>query len=205
MSDDPPTKNWWQTVPGVLTATAAMVTAVTGLILTLHQVGLIGGRTGNSPVDVSSPGVLEDVGEELSLQVSSGGRSSIAPDAIGAYSVALPGGAEIRSGELTYRILDARLEPYAPGSLSLKLSARLTNNQSTAVSFWDDQFRLVIDGVLRTPETYLNEAVNAHSSMDRTIEFVIPDTLTGAGLQMGKVGEGMPSLPLVFGASVKKD
>lgn len=34
---------WWQTVPGILTAAAAIITAVTGLILALHQAGLVGG------------------------------------------------------------------------------------------------------------------------------------------------------------------
>jgi hypothetical protein len=31
---------WWQTVPGILTATAAIVTAVTGLIAALNQTGV---------------------------------------------------------------------------------------------------------------------------------------------------------------------
>src|SRR6266702_2303404 len=29
--------SWWQTVPGILTATAGIITAVTGLIVALHQ------------------------------------------------------------------------------------------------------------------------------------------------------------------------
>ncbi len=32
--------DWWQTVPGVLTATAGIITAVTGLIVALNQSGL---------------------------------------------------------------------------------------------------------------------------------------------------------------------
>lgn len=45
-----PRKSWWQTLPGVLTATAGVITAVTGLIVALNQVGLLG-----EAGDASSP------------------------------------------------------------------------------------------------------------------------------------------------------
>lgn len=35
--------SWWLTVPGILTATAGTITAVTGLIVALQQSGLLGG------------------------------------------------------------------------------------------------------------------------------------------------------------------
>jgi len=34
--------SWWKTLPGVMTAIATMLTAVGGLIMTLHQTGIIG-------------------------------------------------------------------------------------------------------------------------------------------------------------------
>jgi hypothetical protein len=37
MQDDPQPQSWWQTFPGVLTAIAAVVTAVTGLIVALRD------------------------------------------------------------------------------------------------------------------------------------------------------------------------
>lgn len=37
---------WWQTIPGILTAIAAIITAVTGLILALHQIGVFIGKEG---------------------------------------------------------------------------------------------------------------------------------------------------------------
>jgi hypothetical protein len=36
MADEPKSHGWWQTVPGMLTATAGIITAVTGLIIALH-------------------------------------------------------------------------------------------------------------------------------------------------------------------------
>lgn len=35
--------SWWQTLPGILTAAAATITAMTGLLVALDQVGLLGG------------------------------------------------------------------------------------------------------------------------------------------------------------------
>jgi hypothetical protein len=39
MTDDRPKGGWWQTVPGVLTATATVITAIAGLIVALYQSG----------------------------------------------------------------------------------------------------------------------------------------------------------------------
>lgn len=39
---DPPKPGFWQTLPGILTAVAAVMTAVTGLIIGLAQAGIIG-------------------------------------------------------------------------------------------------------------------------------------------------------------------
>jgi len=36
---------WWQTVPGILTATATIITAVTGLIIALNQIGVFNKKT----------------------------------------------------------------------------------------------------------------------------------------------------------------
>ncbi len=35
----PESKGWWQTLPGLLTAAAAIITAVTGLLVAVHQTG----------------------------------------------------------------------------------------------------------------------------------------------------------------------
>jgi hypothetical protein len=41
--DRKPEGSWWRTVPGILTAAAGTITAVTGLIVALQQSGLLGG------------------------------------------------------------------------------------------------------------------------------------------------------------------
>ncbi len=61
MADDPAKPagggSWWSTIPGILTATAAVITAVTGLTAILVQNGVIGARKADVAVEkpVSSP------------------------------------------------------------------------------------------------------------------------------------------------------
>lgn len=44
MAGDEKPGSWWQTVPGVLTAIAGIIGAVSGLVVALHQAGLFGGK-----------------------------------------------------------------------------------------------------------------------------------------------------------------
>ena len=41
-------ESWWKTMPGMLTATAAIITALGGLLLALFQAGLLGGKAAPS-------------------------------------------------------------------------------------------------------------------------------------------------------------
>lgn len=51
MTDEKPT-SWWATLPGLLTAAAGVITALTGLLAILVQLGIIGG-----PTPSAGPGV----------------------------------------------------------------------------------------------------------------------------------------------------
>ncbi|HBB98020.1 MAG TPA: hypothetical protein DC054_21770 [Blastocatellia bacterium] len=53
MADNTKTTGFWQTVPGILTAFAAIITAVAGLLLALYQAGFLGGA--KSPAGNASP------------------------------------------------------------------------------------------------------------------------------------------------------
>ena len=58
MPEEQKSQGWWQTVPGILTATAGIITAVAGLIAALHQAVVLLVRQGDEsteiPVDLSS-------------------------------------------------------------------------------------------------------------------------------------------------------
>ena len=96
------------------------------------------------------------------------------------------------------QLLAARVEPYSPGKVSLRLNVRMTNNNRYDANFWAASFRLSSNGTLIAPNSDLDELIAANSSKDAEIEFILPDSLATAGLQMGDVGEGKPSIPLVL-------
>jgi hypothetical protein len=97
-----------------------------------------------------------------------------------------------------YKILAAQLDGYAPGKRSLRFDVRMTNNGRFPANFWGDSFRLVVDGVPRAPDNSLNELVAANSAKEGAVEFVIPDTTTDVGLQVGEVGEKAPAIPIAL-------
>lgn len=52
MSGEPPkSQSWWQTLPGILTAVAAIITASTGLILALNQAGVFSDESKSASPD----------------------------------------------------------------------------------------------------------------------------------------------------------
>lgn len=59
MSGEPPkSQSWWQTLPGILTAVAGIMTASTGLILALNQVGVFSRESTSASPTPTTPVVL---------------------------------------------------------------------------------------------------------------------------------------------------
>jgi hypothetical protein len=60
MNDERSGQGWWSTLPGVLTASAATITAIGGLVLALTQAGIFHGSTpATPPIAASSPASTE--------------------------------------------------------------------------------------------------------------------------------------------------
>ena len=77
----------------------------------------------------------------------------------------------------------------------------MTNKGRYPANFWAASFRLLVDGVPRAPENNLDEVVDSHSAKEGTVEFVIPDSTTDVGLQIGEVGDGAPTIPITLKAA----
>jgi hypothetical protein len=189
MSDAPKSesKGWWQTLPGLLTAAAGIITAITGLLVAVHQTGLFD-RTSHPPAQTQTqPQTNADPAQP---------SPSAPANASTSRTLALPENSEVRSGQAVYKLLSARVDPYSPGKVSLHLTVRMTNNDRFDANFWAASFRLLVDGSLQSPENNLDELVAAHSAKEGDIEFIIPSNISAAGLQMGDVGGGKPTLPI---------
>jgi len=193
MSKDPQSesKSWWQTLPGLLTAGAAVITAFTGLIVAVNQTGLFH-HSRPSPDQAQSKSLT--VEEAAGPNPAPGAETSSAYDGPASGQLAIPQNSEVRTGQAVFKLLSARLSPYSPGQVSLQFTVRMTNNNNADANFWANSFRLLVNGSLQAPANDLDELVAANSSKEGMVEFVISTNTPKVGLQMGDVGEGKPAL-----------
>ena len=187
-------KGWWQTLPGVLTALAAIITAITGLLVAVHQAGFFG-RSPQAPAQIQ--GKAQPAGDSpRPIEAQSAAVSPPSASTTSSRPLTLPENTQVKSGDAVYKLLSARLEPYSPDKVSLHLSVRMTNNGRFPANFWSDSFRLLVDGALQAPTNSLNELIPSKSSKDGEVEFVIPGSVSTVGLQMGDVGDGKPTIAI---------
>ena len=174
-------ESWWQTLPGMLTATAGIITAVGGLLLVLHQVGLLGGKSAPAAPAATSQSVSDSTTPISSPAASASNDTK--------YSVTFPSGTTVkfhynRGGQGTYQILTAQAERRSVGKLGLTFTIRMTNNGPIDAGFYTDTFRLLVDGVPRVPVNRLNDIVDARSAKESDIEFEMPDNAKSLALQV---------------------
>ena len=164
-------KSWWQTLPGVLTAATGLLTAVAGLIVALHQSGLL--DRGHPPAPAAA------TAEAQSAQAPPPpSPAPAAGPAAGAQAVSFPAGAKVtlgnNRGKGTYELLSAGLERRSAEAGTLTLRIRLTNAGPSDIGFWNDSFRLAVDGVPRAPTSWLNSSVDPRSAKEADIVFPVP-------------------------------
>jgi hypothetical protein len=190
MADEKP-PSWWATLPGLLTAAAAVITAVTGLLLGLGQLGVFdGGRpaatSGGSPAaGTSQPGPPPP-----------GGTATGAGEGAG-WTVALPAERTYRSSDIEYELLEARVRPEVAGKVALTISVRCTNHGRYDINFWDSTFRLNAGAVSLSPDAGLNELVAGDSSKSGDVRFTVPADTRGALLRI-KFAQGESTAQLTI-------
>ncbi|MFF1383147.1 hypothetical protein ACFVWT_06275 [Arthrobacter sp. NPDC058288] len=175
MAEEKPT-SWWATLPGLLTATAAVITAVTGLLLGLGQLGVFdAGRPAASSAVSSASGasVQPDRTTQTDGTVPPVGGGSGAGDSP-EWAVTLPAGRNYRAADVEYEILDARARPDVSGKIALTFTLRCTNHGRYDINFWDAAFRLNVGGVSNSPDSGLDEVVAGDSSKSGEVRFTIP-------------------------------
>lgn len=173
MADEKPT-NWWATLPGLLTAAAAVITAVTGLLLGLGQLGVF---DAGKPITASSPPT--DAGSSQSSSPTQPGSPASAPGhptpghGTG-WEVSLPAERKYRSADVEYEILNAQVRSDVAGKIALIFSVRCTNHGRYDINFWDSTFRLNAAGVSVSPDSGLNDLVAGDSSKSGDVSFTVP-------------------------------
>jgi len=165
------TPSWWQTIPGMLTGLAAVITAVTGLIVAFNHTGNRSEQVppssssvsgGTSPASPASPAPSRAPGA-----VPAAGRpQAIALPALN--RVTLAGGAAVIT------ILSAQVEPLDLDRRALKFVVRYTNAGRYPANFWSASYRLIVADVPRAPTNFLDEVVDGDSAKEGEVVFEVP-------------------------------
>lgn len=163
--------SWWHTLPGMLTAAAGFITALTALIVTLS--GLLGDSA--EPPASNTRGVVERAAGTTIKSTEAAATATFEPEQAATYDVAFPRGTRATGEQLVYDLRGATAERRNPGELTLAITVRVTNTRDYDDNFWDSLFRLRVGDVKRAPISGLNEIVASDSSMDGVVEFVVPD------------------------------
>jgi hypothetical protein len=182
-------QSWWQTVPGILTGIAAIITAVTGLIVVLNRAG---SRTEErvTPSSQSVPGGAPSRSPAESRAPN--------PTLVGdAQPVVLPALNRLRlaGGNAVVTILSAQVEPIDAERRSLKLVVRYMNAGRYPANFWSDSYRLIVNDLPRAPTNLLDEVVNGDSAKEGDVVFEVPVSAKDVVLQISS-GDEKSRVPL---------
>jgi hypothetical protein len=179
----PDEKSFWTTLPGIITGLAAVVTAITGLIVALNGSGLF-----------SKPATVNKATTEIKPEVKKDADSSVIKKAEPKKAVEKQklvfAMNTIKIEDHEYAILGSSLEAITPESNSLKIKIKYKNNSNySPATFWNEGFRLAIDGALTPPTGDLSQLVERHAELVGTVMFEIPnnaDSLVFHILDVGK-------------------
>ena len=190
---------WWSSAPGVLTAVAALVTAATGLLLGLNQVGWLdasptpstsAASTKAPPVaaPTPSPSLAAATGSPPASGSSSAGATS-------AYRVAIPLKKEFRVGDISYEVLAATARPDADGKLALTMSVRGRSYRDYDANFWDASFAVTIGEDVVPASGGLDELLPANATQRGDVLFVVPADTRDAVLTLRFQGGQKRTVP----------
>ena len=173
-----------------------MITALTGAIVGLYQVGVFtgGGRPAPQAHSTTAPQAQPTVPQGSNASAPSPMPVSNAAPA--QYSVMFPAGTEATAGAGVYRVLAARPDRYSSDKLSLRLTVRVTA-LTDSLAFTSNDFRLFVDGVPRaTDDAPFIVGVALQSAKDGDVVFVIPAAEQHLVLQVGQVGHETSTIPI---------
>lgn len=187
MSDEGKARGWWHTLPGLITAITATITAVTGLIVAINQTGWFGGQGPPAATKSPVPSHSAPSGSVAPLLPAPAPSPTAPPPA--PHAVTLPALRDYKLGAATFTVLEAEVSPRTTEKDGLQVRLRMTNRHPYDANFWDRSFRLIVDGVPIAPEGGLNELVPGQSAKEGNILFMIPRGLAGATLTIAHGGE----------------
>jgi len=192
MGEEAKTQNWWQTLPGILTAIAAAITATSGLIAALYQAGVIGkkdqAQASTAPSLGAAP-VEQTPGSTASHAASPGPQQANAP----VQRVEMPDGKSVTMLDGTglkfqYTIVAAQREQTSPQKQLIRLRVRAWTNAAGGLVFWSDSFRLKVGEQRFKPVNSLNELAAKDETKEGDVEFEVDASVQEAVLAINVGG-----------------
>jgi hypothetical protein len=181
--------SWWQTLPGILTGVAALLTALGGLIAVLYQNDLLN----SSKLPTSVPNSIESGAEKDGSEPANEQTTTTDTNSNGYPSVA------VQAGHYSFKLLDTKIDPY-PGSSSpkvlLRLQIRVTDLVGVADYVDSQTIRLLVEGAELFPENFINVAVYDKQSQEIEAVFTIPADVDQVNLLVGRSGDGVAQIPI---------
>jgi hypothetical protein len=185
----PDEKNFWTTVPGIITGLAAIVTAITGLIVALNGAGLFSKPAGANKASTETKQEVKKDADSLTGKKDEPQKpvEKLKP----VFSMT-----SIKIEDHEYSILGSSLEAITPESNSLKIKIKYKNNSNySPATFWNEGFRLAIDGSLTAPSGDLSELVERHAELVGTVTFEVPNNAKDLVFHILDVGKDI-AVPL---------
>jgi hypothetical protein len=182
MDDDWSRGGWWKTLPGVLTAVGALVTALVGGVIGLKQAGIIftgakpqsQGEVGRADRPVALPQRPGPEAPSATAPPSAAAPSSVPTPLVPALPSASPAYDHVQVSDVTYTILSAEIQTYDIERLRLRFEIRITNQGKYGVAVGTGSFRLLADSIPRPPENFFSEALPADAAKEWPVVFVFP-------------------------------
>jgi hypothetical protein len=185
MSDkSQPPPSWWQTVPGILTGVAAIITAVTGLVIAFDP-------TGNRSEDPTPASLSASGGAQPPVSAADSRTPPPPQSGARAQSIALPpvNPVKLAGGTAVVTILSAEVEPLDAERRSLRFGLRYLNAGRYPANFWSASFRLIVADVPRAPTNLLDEVVEGESATEGEVMFEVPASVKSVVLQISSGDE----------------
>lgn len=171
----PEKKNFWITLPGIITGIAAVFTALTGLVVALNGFGL----ARESPILKPQIETRQVATKDLDVLPI----KNVVPDLVKSDESKQPAVmlkavfsmTEITLEDQQYKILSSSFNAITPENNSFEIEIKCKNNSHYGPSnFWNESFRLSIDGLLTAPTGDLNELVDRHAELIGKVKFDVP-------------------------------
>jgi hypothetical protein len=96
----------------------------------------------------------------------------------------------------TFTVLSVASEARRSGVYGVRVRVRMAVPAGQAANFWDDQFRLLVDGVPRAPDSHLNLTVDGGAALDGDVTFEVPDAAQSLTLRIQHAADTVADLPL---------